>query len=187
MRHAYAGQPGRAELLAWYRRARQRTRDIFDLIVPEAYYDRPITLRNPIVFYEGHLPAFSVNTLVKRTYGRAGIDARLEVLFARGIDPEDETAAASPTAMWPSRDEVHAYAAAADALVDPDDRPDGGHHHDRDRLRGDARSRSRERVGRSRGGAGFIGGGCERRCRRRRGARRTRDRRCRDRCGPGHA
>ena len=38
----------------------------------EAYYSRPIALRHPIVFYEGHLPAFSFNTLVKQGAGPAG-------------------------------------------------------------------------------------------------------------------
>ena len=60
---------------------------MFDLVTPEAYYSRPITLRNPVVFYEGHLAAFSVNTLLKKALGQQGIDPALEVLFARGIDP----------------------------------------------------------------------------------------------------
>jgi gamma-glutamyl hercynylcysteine S-oxide synthase len=107
----------RDDILDWYRRNRATTRELFDLITPDAYYERPIALRNPIVFYEGHLPAFNVNTLLKLTHGRAGADARLETLFARGIDPESEAAVKSPTDIWPSRDDVQAYADAADALV----------------------------------------------------------------------
>jgi gamma-glutamyl hercynylcysteine S-oxide synthase len=119
MRHpAFAGDVTRDDLLAWYRANRARTRELFDLVVPEAYFDRPIALRNPIVFYEGHLPAFSVNTLVKLNNKRKGVDPRLETLFARGIDPEDEASAKSPTNMWPSREEVQAYARAADELVE---------------------------------------------------------------------
>jgi len=119
MRHpAFAGEVTRDDLLAWYRTNRARTHELFELVVPDAYYDRPIPLRNPIVFYEGHLPAFSVNTLVKLTLQRKGIDERLETLFARGIDPEDETAVRSPTDVWPSRDEVQAYGLAADALIE---------------------------------------------------------------------
>ena len=64
--------------MSWYRENRARSRALFDLLAPEAYYQRPIALRHPIVFYEGHLPAFSFNTLVKRGLGRPGIDARLE-------------------------------------------------------------------------------------------------------------
>ena len=85
---------------------------------PEAYYSRPISLRHPIVFYEGHLPAFSLNTLVKKGLGRPGVDERLERLFARGIDPEDEASASrSQPAEWPSRDEVRRFADECDRLI----------------------------------------------------------------------
>jgi ergothioneine biosynthesis protein EgtB len=85
----------------------------------EAYYCRPISLRHPVVFYEGHLPAFSFNTLVKRGLGEGGIDPRLESLFARGIDPDEETGGAPPSIRdsWPSRNEVKAFAARADQRV----------------------------------------------------------------------
>src|SRR5215470_1892894 len=78
----------------WYRRNRTRSEAIFDLIDPSAYYSRPISLRNPIVFYEGHLPAFSVLAFLRRGLGRPSIDARLEKLFERGIDPDSEATAA---------------------------------------------------------------------------------------------
>ena len=78
-------------LVEWYLRNRARSKMLFDLLTDEAYYSRPIALRHPIVFYEGHLPAFSFNTLVKRGLGRPGIDASLEGLFARGIDPHESS------------------------------------------------------------------------------------------------
>jgi gamma-glutamyl hercynylcysteine S-oxide synthase len=119
MRHqAFPAGITRDDLLTWYRVTRARTRQLFDIVTPEAYYDRPIALRNPIVFYEGHLPGFAVNTLVKLALRRDGVDARLETLFARGIDPEDESAVRSPTDLWPSREEVQQFAAACDALVE---------------------------------------------------------------------
>jgi len=92
---AAAARPSldRAALLDRFRRVRARSRQLFDLITPDAYYSRPIALRNPIVFYEGHLASFSVNTLIKKALGEPGIDPDLEVLFARGIDPESEATA----------------------------------------------------------------------------------------------
>jgi ergothioneine biosynthesis protein EgtB len=112
------GKLNRDTLLSWYRHNRERSRQIFDLLVDEAYYAQPIALRHPIVFYEGHLPAFSFNTLVKRALGGASIDARLESLFARGIDPSEEPGAASrPELQWPSRDAVRRFADQADARV----------------------------------------------------------------------
>src|SRR5262245_60401099 len=109
-----------AALDAWYRRNRARSEAIFDLIDPAAYYTRPISLRNPIVFYEGHLPAFSVLAFLRRGLGRPSVDARLERLFERGIDPDSEAAAvprSGASTIWPSRDEVRAFAAACDEAV----------------------------------------------------------------------
>ena len=104
--------------IAWFRDTRERTAGLFDLLSPDAYYERPIPLRHPVVFYEGHIPAFSVNTLIKRGLGRPGVDAGLEVLFARGIDPESRAAAdGAAVASWPSRGTVRGYAAEADRLI----------------------------------------------------------------------
>jgi iron(II)-dependent oxidoreductase len=104
----------------WYRRNRARSEAIFDLIDPAAYYSRPISLRNPIVFYEGHLPAFSVIAFLRRGLGLPPVDARLEQLFERGIDPETEASAvprSGASTVWPSRDEVRAFARACDEAV----------------------------------------------------------------------
>ena len=113
---------GRSALIDWYRRNRARSRALFDLLAgDEAYYSQPIGLRHPIVFYEGHLPAFSFNTLVKGALGRAGIDTELETLFARGIDPDSTTAGPQTPernrAAWPDREAVRAFADEADARV----------------------------------------------------------------------
>src|SRR5687768_10299575 len=108
----------RGGALERFRRIRARTRMLFDVLEESVYHERPIPLRNPIVFYEGHLPAFAVNTLLKRGLGRPGIDDRLEQIFARGIDPDTEAAAiARGNPAWPSRAEVLAYAAAADEAI----------------------------------------------------------------------
>ena len=109
----------RAVLLDRFRRIRARTRELFNLIDERAYYERPISLRNPIVFYEGHLPAFAVNTLIRKALGGRGVDPELEVIFARGIDPDTEAAAvARGNPAWPSRDIVSAYSREADRLIE---------------------------------------------------------------------
>src|SRR5436309_7327400 len=105
----------RRAALDWYCRTRARSQMIFDLIADDAYYSQPIDLRHPIVFYEGHLPAFSFNTLVKKGLGLPSIDPALETLFARGIDPDG--AAGGERTQWPSRTEVRAFAAEADRRV----------------------------------------------------------------------
>jgi ergothioneine biosynthesis protein EgtB len=107
----------REALIAWYLRNRERTRALFDLLVEEAYYSQPIALRHPIVFYEGHLPAFSFNTVVKRALGGASIDPALETLFARGIDPSEQSRDSGALLQWPSRATVQQFAEEADRRV----------------------------------------------------------------------
>ena len=104
-----------------YRLNRNRSWDLFDVLVDDVYYRKPIGLRHPIVFYEGHLPGFSFNTLVKKALGGASIDSRLETLFARGIDPEGhvslDPAGVPDPGTWPSREVVRRFAEEADARV----------------------------------------------------------------------
>jgi ergothioneine biosynthesis protein EgtB len=103
----------------WFQRNRQRSQQWFELVAPDAYYARPIALRHPLVFYEGHVAAFNVNTLVKRGLARRGADEELETLFERGIDPPETSSAApdAPSAAWPDRATVRAFADATDTLV----------------------------------------------------------------------
>lgn len=119
--------------MARYLRNRRRSAALFAMLADEAYYSRPIALRHPIVFYEGHLPGFSFNTIVKKALGGPSIDVRLESLFARGIDPHESSGAAQahPAAGapagatasdphlsgWPSRADVRAFAEEADRRV----------------------------------------------------------------------
>jgi ergothioneine biosynthesis protein EgtB len=109
-----------ADFLAWYLRNRERSRRLFDLVSDEAYYGQPIALRHPIAFYDGHLPGFSFNTLVKRALGGRPIDEDLETLFARGIDPHESSRGKSVEGQaerWPSRDRIRAFADEADRRV----------------------------------------------------------------------
>ena len=95
MNHPLRGAMSREDLVSWYRAGRARSAEVFAIPNPECYYDRPISVRNPIVFYEGHLPAFCVNTLLKLALGKRGVDAEYERLFERGIDPESEAGRAA--------------------------------------------------------------------------------------------
>src|SRR6476646_3175545 len=110
----------RESVIDWYRRNRARSEAIFDLIAPSAYYSRPIALRNPIVFYEGHLPAFSVIAFLRRGLGRPAVDAALEKLFERGIDPDSADSAvprSGANTVWPPRSEVLAFGDRADGAM----------------------------------------------------------------------
>ena len=108
----------RGALVEWYRRNRERSANLFALIDDDAFLQRPIPLRHPFVFYEGHLPAFSFLTLNERALGEAPLDAALERLFERGIDPGSVDAArAHERSDWPSRPEIEHFGRVCDERV----------------------------------------------------------------------
>ena len=105
--------------MAWYRRNRERSATLFALIDRDAFYDRPIPLRHPFAFYEGHIPAFSFTTLNERGLGQAPIDPAFARLFERGIDPASlDEARRHQRTDWPSREAVAAFAARCDDCVE---------------------------------------------------------------------
>lgn len=106
-------------------RAWRRTDALFALVRPAALRQRPIGQRNPLVFYVGHLPAFTWNLLGKGVLGRgASSFAAFDRLFDFGIDPEEGAEPASAS-DWPAldlilryRDHVRAFVrGAADELA----------------------------------------------------------------------
>jgi gamma-glutamyl hercynylcysteine S-oxide synthase len=108
----------RVALRRWYDANRERTRSLFASIEPEVYYDAPIPLRHPFVFYDGHLPAFSFLVLVRRALGAPAIDPSLERLFERGIDPQNlDSARHLSRSDWPDRERVAAFIEACDVAV----------------------------------------------------------------------
>jgi formylglycine-generating enzyme required for sulfatase activity len=108
----------REALANWYRRNRERSAGLFALIDPSAFYDRPIPLRHPFAFYEGHLPAFSFLIVNERALGEAPVDVRLEKLFERGIDPASAgDAGRYARTDWPDRAEIESFGCACDDRV----------------------------------------------------------------------
>jgi formylglycine-generating enzyme required for sulfatase activity len=109
----------RASMLARYRKNRKRSAQLFELVHPDAFHDRPISLRHPFAFYEGHIPAFSYLTLNERSLGEAPVNPTFERLFERGIDPgSPDEARRHDRQDWPDRDVVAAFAAECDARVE---------------------------------------------------------------------
>jgi iron(II)-dependent oxidoreductase len=91
---------------------------LFALLDPSMYYERPIALRHPPVFYEGHYPAFSFNKVIREALEGPSIDPDLELLFERGIDPSSVVdAGRHARSSWPDRQRVQAFGAACDARV----------------------------------------------------------------------
>jgi gamma-glutamyl hercynylcysteine S-oxide synthase len=109
----------RDRLIQQYRANRRRSAEIFSFVNDEAFYTRPIPLRHPFAFYEGHLPAFSFLILNERALGEAQLDPVLEKLFERGIDPGSVgDARRHERSDWPSRAEIAAFGRACDERVE---------------------------------------------------------------------
>jgi ergothioneine biosynthesis protein EgtB len=87
----------------------ERSDHLFGLLAPRALLARPIALRQPFLFYVGHLPAFAWNQLWRGALGRRPFAPELDTLFQRGIDPPDDGGAAADEQAWPSPESVLAY------------------------------------------------------------------------------
>ena len=85
---------------------------------------KPIPLRHPFVFYDGHLPAFSFIVLHGRALGGGTDDRLLETLFERGIDPGSRRPSANlrRATTGPSAT-VRAFGRGCDTAVDRRHRP----------------------------------------------------------------
>jgi iron(II)-dependent oxidoreductase len=104
--------PGKAAanagLVDELKRARRETDTLFEMVRPEALYDRPIPERHRIVFYIGHLEAFDWN-LLAGAFGLKPFDPEFDRLFAFGIDPVDGGLPADSPDDWPSLEYVLRY------------------------------------------------------------------------------
>jgi ergothioneine biosynthesis protein EgtB len=97
------------DLSARLRDVWRRSDALFELVRPDALFARPIALRQPFVFYLGHLPAFAWNQLCRGLLGRPSFEAAFDTLFERGIDPPDVGDYRAETAAWPAPSRIRQY------------------------------------------------------------------------------
>lgn len=86
-----------------------------------SYYDVPISLRNPYIFYMGHLPAFAQNTL-EIHLSIPPQNPYLQNLFYRGKDPDvdDPTKCHGHSQVpdqWPSVNEIQTFTGEVRKLI----------------------------------------------------------------------
>jgi ergothioneine biosynthesis protein EgtB len=99
-------------------RAWARSDAFFGLLAPGALTAQPIALRQPFIFYLGHLPAFAWNQVCRGVLGWPSFEPAFDDLFARGIDPtEADGFRPPPPDAWPTEDRVEAYRDRARAAV----------------------------------------------------------------------
>ncbi len=88
--------------------ARARTDEIFEIVSPNALYERSIPERHRIAFYLGHLEAFDGN-LLRQAYDLASFNPAYDKLFAFGIDPVDGQLPSDAAEVWPRPEPIRAY------------------------------------------------------------------------------
>jgi len=104
-------------LHARIREARAHSDELFEIVRPEALYDRPIPERHRIIFYLGHLEAFDWNLLLE-PLGLASFDPDFDRLFAFGIDPVEGGLPDDEPKDWPSLEKVRRYTARLRSSLD---------------------------------------------------------------------
>lgn len=103
-------QSKRAEIAAYFVAVADRYESLFGtLACDEAFYEKPIPLRHPLIFYYGHTATFFVNKLVLAKLLPERIDPRLEPLFAVGVDEMSWDDLDETHYDWPSVAEVKTY------------------------------------------------------------------------------
>jgi len=105
-----AGQ-ARVGLLDRLTEARAMTDDLFRMVAPEAFYDRPIPARHRIVFYLGHVEAFDFNLFLGQLDGVRSCHPEFDRLFAFGIDPVGGGLPTDQASDWPALEDIQEYGA----------------------------------------------------------------------------
>lgn len=109
----------RTELLNYFHATFDRYESLFEILsCDEAYYKKPITLRHPLVFYYGHTATFFINKFLLVGLIDKRIDARLESMFAVGVDEMSWDDLDDTRYDWPTVAEVRAYRKKAREVID---------------------------------------------------------------------
>src|SRR5690348_17583807 len=110
--------PRSASLLLELADARARSDSLFELVRPEAFYERPIPERHRIIFYLGHLEAFDWNLFGRELARLKPFAPSFDKLFAFGIDPVNGQLPDDQPGDWPERNEVIGYNQRVRAAMD---------------------------------------------------------------------
>ncbi|MFP5382713.1 MAG: 5-histidylcysteine sulfoxide synthase [Gammaproteobacteria bacterium] len=100
----------RAEIAQYFTSTFDRYESLFETLACDAaWYEKPIPLRHPLIFYFGHTATFFVNKLVLAKLLPARIDPRLESICAVGVDEMSWDDLDEAHYAWPTVAELKAY------------------------------------------------------------------------------
>ncbi|MCB1929296.1 MAG: 5-histidylcysteine sulfoxide synthase [Rhodocyclaceae bacterium] len=109
----------RAQILRYFHDTFDRYESLFETLrCDEAYFEKSIALRHPLIFYLGHTATFFANKFVLAGLLPARIDPRLESTFAVGVDEMSWDDLDEANYDWPTVDEVRAYRRKVREAVD---------------------------------------------------------------------
>ncbi len=109
----------RARIGDHFRQTFDRYEQLFEVLnCDAAYYDKPIALRHPLIFYYGHTATFFINKLLLVGLIRERLNPRFESMFAIGVDEMSWDDLNDANYDWPTVAEVRAYRQRLRATVD---------------------------------------------------------------------
>ncbi|WP_186410265.1 5-histidylcysteine sulfoxide synthase, partial [Candidatus Propionivibrio aalborgensis] len=109
----------RVEILGYFHATFDRYEQLFEVLnCAEAYYEKPIALRHPLIFYLGHTATFFVNKLLLAGLIEQRINPKFESMFAVGVDEMSWDDLNDARYEWPRVSEVKAYRDSVRAMVD---------------------------------------------------------------------
>ncbi|MBR8831211.1 MAG: Hercynine oxygenase [Chroococcopsis gigantea SAG 12.99] len=89
------------------------------IIGEDTFYHSPDKLRNPLIFYLGHCPAFYINKLIAVNLLEKRLNSDFELLFSVGVDPTtaDELKTKTHNLKWPALTPVWQYRNQAHEVI----------------------------------------------------------------------
>lgn len=108
----------RREIAAWFNMTFDRYESLFKTLKNEqAYYQKSIPLRHPLIFYYGHTATFFINKMVLAGLIEQRINPGFESMFAVGVDEMSWDDLNDAHYDWPTVGQVHDYRQQVRALV----------------------------------------------------------------------
>jgi len=109
----------RQEIRSYFHATFDRYEQLFKVLTGDAaFYEKPIPLRHPLIFYFGHTATFFANKLVQAGLLEARIEPRFESMFAVGVDEMSWDDLNDAHYDWPPVEAVRAYRRQVRAAVD---------------------------------------------------------------------
>lgn len=102
----------RNEILTYFHQSFDTYESLFDILnSDDAFYQRPETLRHPLIFYYGHTATFYINKLILAKHITHRVNPEFESLFAIGVDEMSWDDLDEKHYVWPAVNDVRAYRA----------------------------------------------------------------------------